>query len=416
MLISNARENSAFWRATEAGTPNIARFFLKAARPDYLADAPGGAAYLERDRALVELGRTVFADTCARCHSSKQPRPSRRFIEEAGGPDYLTGFTDWWHWTQTDEYKSAMRALAARPDFLSGNYLSTEVRIPQTLLRTNMCSPLASNAIRGNIWDNFSSESYKDLPSVGQSSYQDPFTGAWKSYAMPAGGRGYTRPPSLISLWSSAPFLLNNTVGTFNGDPSVAGRMAAFDDAIVKMLWPERRERDTLTPGIQGLIDRTTAQSFIYVPSSWVPDVPGGERAIRGLLNDRGEIELGPIPKGMPVNLLASLQPLAESKDPAKVLAHYTTLTSALVALKRSLLTAGRGASDDELRAHFAPLRARLMALSKCPDFVVNRGHYFGTVQFNQPTGLTRDERAFGTETPLTDAQKRALIAFLKTV
>jgi hypothetical protein len=192
--------------------------------------------------------------------------------------------------------------------------------------------------------------------------------------------------------------------------------MAAFDDAIVKMLWPERRERDTLTPGIQGLIDRTTAQSFIYVPSSWVPDIPGGERAIRGLLNDRGEIELGPIPKGMPVNLLASLQPLAESKDPAKVLAHYTTLTSALVALKRSLLTAGRGASDDELRAHFAPLRARLMALSKCPDFVVNRGHYFGTAQFNQPTGLTRDERAFGTETPLTDAQKRALIAFLKTV
>ena len=38
-------------------------------------------------------------------------------------------------------------------------------------------------------------------------------------YQMPAGGRGYTRVPSLISLWSTAPFLLNNTVGPFDTDP-----------------------------------------------------------------------------------------------------------------------------------------------------------------------------------------------------
>ena len=36
---------------------------------------------------------------------------------------------------------------------------------------------------------------------------------------MPAGGRGYTRPPSLVSLWSTAPFLLNNTVGRFEIEP-----------------------------------------------------------------------------------------------------------------------------------------------------------------------------------------------------
>ncbi|MGO8484774.1 hypothetical protein AB9F39_36815, partial [Rhizobium leguminosarum] len=30
----------------------------------------------------------------------------------------------------------------------------------------------------------------------------------------PAGnGRGYLRPPSLVRLWSTAPFLLNNSVG-----------------------------------------------------------------------------------------------------------------------------------------------------------------------------------------------------------
>ncbi len=53
-------------------------------------------------------------------------------------------------------------------DFLTDNYLSTERRIPVTLLQTNACSPLATNALGGNIWDNFSSQTYKDLPSVGK--------------------------------------------------------------------------------------------------------------------------------------------------------------------------------------------------------------------------------------------------------
>ena len=57
-----------------------------------------------------------------------------------------------------------------------------------------------------------------------------------------------------------------------------------------------------------------------------------------------------------------------------------------------------------------------MMALSKCPDFVVNRGHYFGTAEFNQQDGLSADEKAFGTEPVLADADKRALIAFLKTL
>jgi hypothetical protein len=44
-----------------------------------------------------------------------------------------------------------------------------------------------------------------------------------------------------------------------------------------------------------------------------------------------------------------------------------------------------------------------LLSLSKCKDFVVNKGHYFGT---NLQTE----------ETPLGDDDKRALIAFLKTL
>ena len=46
-----------------------------------------------------------------------------------------------------------------------------------------------------------------------------------------------------------------------------------------------------------------------------------------------------------------------------------------------------------------------MLALSKCPDFVVNRGHYFGT---GIESGRTRARRS-------SDDDKRALIEFLKT-
>ena len=42
--IADAQKNSSYWQATEAGTVNTALFFLKAAQPDYLKDAPAAPA------------------------------------------------------------------------------------------------------------------------------------------------------------------------------------------------------------------------------------------------------------------------------------------------------------------------------------------------------------------------------------
>ena len=47
-----------------------------------------------------------------------------------------------------------------------------------------------------------------------------------------------------------------------------------------------------------------------------------------------------------------------------------------------------------------------MLELSKCPDFVVNRGHYFGTAEFNQQDGLSADEKAFGKEPELSDRRQ----------
>jgi len=200
--IAAAQESSSYWQATEQQTPLTALFFLKAGRPDKLSDAPGGKSFLTGDAAVLDRGKTVFAERCARCHSSKAPTPAAG-VDPGGcsGPDYMSCWSKYWAWTKTDEYKAKMREIVLAPDFLDGNYLSTELRVPVTLLQTNACSPLATNAIAGNIWDNFSSQTYKGLPSVGKVTVYNPITGEAGEYEMPADGRGYTRPPSLISLW-----------------------------------------------------------------------------------------------------------------------------------------------------------------------------------------------------------------------
>ncbi len=407
--IAVAEMNSSYWQATEASTPLTALFFLKVARPDKLQDAPGGTKYLTTDQAALDRGKQVFADTCARCHSSKAPKPAVG-LNPAGcaGSGYLDCWTRYWAWTRTDDYKQQMRAIVNAPDFLDDNFMSTEARIPVTLLQTNACSPLATNAIAGNIWDNFSSQSYKDLPSVGTITVHDPFTGAPRSYAMPAGGRGYTRPPSLISLWSTAPFLLNNTVGPFEQDPSVDARMRVFNASIEQMLWPERREFDSVLGNkVPGTIWRTDARSWVRIPAGFQPEIARmsshlAHDLLPQLVDRDGTITIGPIPKGVPVNLLANLQPLAETDNPLERIAHAERVLSLLVKLKHDLFALPKNATDAQALRVFANLAQPLLALSKCPDFVVNRGHYFGTSMAGGEPGLSDDD-------------KRALIEYLKT-
>ncbi|MGA7414795.1 MAG: hypothetical protein WBW33_30275 [Bryobacteraceae bacterium] len=406
--IAVARKNSAYWQATESQTPNMALFFLKSTAPHHLKDAPGGAAFLSKDAAQLKRGKIVFAETCARCHSSKAPTPAEG-VDPGGcsGANYLDCWNRYWAWTKTDDYKKKMREIVLKDDFLDGNYLSTELRVPVTLLETNACSPLATNAIGGNIWDNFSSQTYKQLPSVGTITVHNPFTGEPRSYQMPAGGRGYTRPASLISVWSTAPFLLNNSVGTFNPSPSVEARMGSFQNSIEQMLWPEKREKDSvLGDKVPGVIARTTARSYLRVPAGYLPAyleplLGFGDRYFPNFFGGGG-IEIGPIPAGTPVNILSNLNLEPETTNEGERLAYEKKMLELLIRVKHDLNAIPAGASDDEARKVLANLADPLLELSKCPDFVINRGHYFGTSYY-------KDEPA------LSDADKQALIAFLKT-
>lgn len=370
-----AERDSLYWRATDERVDDLAGFLLKAAVPSRLADAPGGQAYLAEDAATVERGKRAFAANCAACHSSKLPDP----------PAGVALFSpEWDRWARTPDFRAKMTEVVLRPDFLDGNYLSTDRRYPVTLIGTNACSSLATNGLRGEIWDNFTSETYKTLPPVGTIKVQDPLTGAERGYRMPGGGRGYYRAPSLVSVWATAPFFQNNALGYYTHDPSVAGRMRAFDDAAGKLLWPERRLG-------MGSIYRTSAESWLKLDEVYLPPAVVPLLRAKGLIEPGGrELRLGPIPKGTPVNLLANVNNEL-TLEPRRLADLVGVLVKTKLALAR---IRAQGLQGDAATAVLRGLVPDLLRVSKCPDFVTDRGHTFGA--------------------DLPDDDKRALVAWLK--
>jgi hypothetical protein len=229
----------------------------------------------------------------------------------------------------------------------------------------------------------------------------NPIDGSTFDYDLLAGGRGYTRVPSLISVWSTAPFLLNNSVGKFRWEASVEARMDSFNDSIEQMLWPEKRKKDDiLGDKVPGFVYRTTTTSDIKIPTGYLPDGleklldwgPWLHRWVPWLFSE-GMLQIGPIPKGTPVSLLTNLN---LEGDKLKLLA-------VLLEMKEKLKRV-EGATDEEAAKVFKEkdFIQKLIDVSKCPDYVVNKGHYFGTDRLKE-------------ETPLSDDDKWALIEFLKT-
>jgi hypothetical protein len=173
------------------------------------------------------------------------------------------------------------------------------------------------------------------------------------------------------------------------------------------MLWTEKRDADpTLGDRIPGVIDRTTTTSYLRIPAGYLPDL------LKPMLSfwqryfpwfvSGDRIVIGPIPAGTPVDLLANIDLLGEDKSVEDKLQHQKDVVNLLLKMKQDLESLPKGASDEEARKVFANLVEPLLKVSKCPDFVVNRGHYFGTSYFKE-------------EPPLSDDDKRALIEYIKT-
>ena len=406
--IATAEKNSTYWRATEEQSPNVALFFLAASDPDKL---PATAHGFPTNAALLDRGKVVFAERCARCHSSKLPDRAFHDFFQPGcvGPKYLKCWNDYWQWTKSAEFKQQMIQMVKANDFLTDNALTTDVRVPATLLETQSCSPLATNAIKNDIWDNFSSKAYKELEPVGKVTVQDVYTGKMSEINLAGGGRGYTRPPSLVSIWSTAPFLVNNSLGPFMWSGSVDDRMTSFNASIHQLLWPQTRDGEEIVHTRSGLVhpghvDRLPQKSYVMTYPGYLPGFARGLPKLLGQAlpnvfgtDDRGNhiVKLGPFPKGTPVSLISNVNLQSSWGD----------LIGFAIGFQRYLEAVNPNDSDEVTAKKFAPLVPRLIKMSKCPDFIVNKGHYFGTDYLPASEG----------EPGLSDDDKNALIEYLKT-
>lgn len=305
--IELARKDCDDWRATEARMEG-AEAFLKTIGPAKLRDAPGGAALITSDAAILARGAGVYAAQCARCHSSKQP------------PASISGEAERVRW---------FTAAVARDDFLEHNFLSDDRRYTVTEIGTNINRAMGSNAIGGHVWSEFSSQTYKEQAPAGEiKGLHNPVHPKRPiDFRPPGGGRGYYRVPTLAGVWATAPLLHNNALGKFTGDPSIAGRLDAFSDAMEKLLWPEKR---------------------LGTASIWRTSVESGVP-----LESGAKLK---VPQGTPVMLIANIN--APELQLLRNDNFFTRLIGWLI---------GRGRLQDTL------LRRNLS-----PDFVVDRGHEFG--------------------------------------
>ncbi|RYZ89207.1 MAG: hypothetical protein EOP04_07415 [Proteobacteria bacterium] len=231
----------------------------------------------------------------------------------------------------------------------------------------------------GSTWGQMSSQTYKDLKAVPMqiSDYDkdghpiplyNPLSG--KNDIIWKGASAFYRTPTLVSIWATAPFLHNNSVGDYLANPSLANRVARYEDAMTKLLWPEKRR------GIKSIKVTSEDTSF--------PDLfPQMVRTVKWL--DGLSLKLLFLPKGTPINLIMNLNP---KYLPNIVEAYVSGVLSGEPRLKfKSFINSRRDAGIHSMLN-------KMLELNTVPDFIEDRGHTFGS--------------------QLSDEDKKALIEYAK--
>ncbi|MGH8727602.1 MAG: hypothetical protein ACREV9_05490 [Burkholderiales bacterium] len=397
--IGQCRRDCPNFRAIEDRLSDIVNFLLsKETDATDLVEArkkTKGADYtlaqfrddLEKEfgEGAIAKGRAIFADKCASCHSSEKP----------------ASFKD-------HDFHAVSDKTQLRQDFLSN-----DKSIPVSEVGTFRCRALHSNHMKGHVWEEFASETYREKAKVA----------AVKEDT--SGGRGYYRNISLVSLWAHAPFMHNNALGpelcgapadeknnfyrsSYVGaaktllpsedqpacwpfDPGVEGRYKLFKESVRELLNPKER-----IPKITKL-----DQDIVIDLGPKVLDASGEhEKRLLGF-----ELK---VPAGTNAGLLGNFQhkpfvvDLVQAKtDPAETEKRLVTrfgpakgkeYASEMRKLANDVLSNPKQIVDD---VKTRPWITREVYVS-CTADVENAGHEFGG--------------------ELSDADKQALTAFLATL
>jgi hypothetical protein len=392
--IGQCRADCPNFRAIEDRLPEIAAFLLTSRTPE-LYQAKG---LKSRDQLIqqldakygkdsVALGRKIFAEQCARCHSSQKPGPNGDF-------------------TAVDFHKTDE----------SGNridWMGNDESIMASEVGTNRSRALHSNHMAGHVWAEFGSITMHNR--APDPNIPDPHDG----------GRGYYRPASLLGAWATAPFLHNNAMGPeLCGDKQEGGNLAPYlyVDRDGKSLYfispgklkpgaPKCWEFDPSVDGRYRLFEASMAE-MLTAPQN---------RQLKSILLDGPiQIDIGPrmwdkkqsrfvgprvvIPVGTPQAEVSDLLYKDLVVDMVLSYTNRSTLLQKYGADKAALDTLDR-------------MRQELMGDLTRPLSVLGKPEYQTLIKSRYMTSTDMIDNLghpFGTALP--DREKKALIAFLATL
>lgn len=397
--IGQCRRDCPNFRAIEDRLPNILAFFtssegnatdLHVARANEAKTKDAKAKYgfddlieeLDKEfgKGAVTRGQKVFAETCARCHSSVP--------ESTGGA-----------FANRDFRKVASNGT------LREDWMGSDASTPVTEVDTYHCRALHSNHAAGHVWQEYASETMRartQVPGLSEPS---------------EGGRGYYRNISLLSAWAHAPFLHNNAMGPELCGYGGTGANNEFDfyrspyvDANNAPLAGDKQ------PGCWAYNPSVDGRFRLYVESMRELLSPDKRMTKVKKLDQDIVLDLGPkvfdgedeeklfgftlrVPAGTAAGALGNFQykkfvvDLVLAKLDRKTLEsrHGKAMATELAAVADEII-----AKPDELVNTIKKRPALLKFYSTCLDVVENKGHRFGQ--------------------DLSEADKNALIAFIATL
>ena len=119
-----------------------------------------------------------------------------------------------------DVFKANCAGCHSTSNAKTNNVWSDDLLHPVGDVGVNSCRSRSTNWQTGHIWAAFSSDEQRN-----------------HTYGQP----GAIRDVPLLAVWATAPFFHNNRLGMQSSDSSVSGRVAAFEDAMDKLLNPTHR-------------------------------------------------------------------------------------------------------------------------------------------------------------------------------
>ena len=280
-VIGQCRRDCPNFRAIEDRLQNVLDFFfspeayatdLNVARENERRRSDPKASYSmqnliadldqEFGQGAVARGEKVFAQQCARCHSSQPAAIARQ--------------------TEGLDFRKISDKTGVREDFLS-NDRST----PASEVGTFRCRSLHSNHMAGHVWQEYGSETLRARP-------RDPNIAEVRGQTGPD-GRTYYRNISLLNVWAHAPFMHNNAVGPElcgkpkNKDNDFYSQRARYvDESNIKLLSADKQPACfAYDPSVDGRyrLYKASMQELLN-PSQRLPKVT--------LLNDNITVRVGP--------------------------------------------------------------------------------------------------------------------------